>query len=501
MQLMSQFSTVLKKYVSKSDISIQTLSKTSGVDRSFIHHILTGKRIPADKEVLENIMRALTLVPAQADELRNLYFIERIGKDLYQRNLLIKNMLENLVGFDSSPPMIPTSYNHDFTAYPAATMLKGALNINTVLKAVLEEESSKENGYVKLLIQPDYQFLMDLLLTIGNSDTSLKIEHIFCLQKDTKEESDTLDNLTSFQSVLPLLLSCPHYEAYTYYDNIDSKFDTTSVFPYIIITSYIVIGISHNYQHAALYIDEGFHQVYHEIYSNIFRRCSPLAKKAIDPLEYYTQYSILNQVMSDGKNDLSFTSSLFAQPRLIFFLTNDYLNKYILDLPIKNEVKALLSKQSNLYYEKLKNGYEYTSFFTIEGLDAFWNTGRITEIPDEFYAPIKKEDCLNLLKKLYESISKTSYKACIINTSKLRITDKLVITAINETITFFMYIHPVKGMFHLALNEPGISASIFQFLTLLKESDFIYSEEETQKILLSKIEEFENELKERKREA
>jgi len=36
---------------------------------------------------------------------------------------------------------------------------------------------------------------------------------------------------------------------------------------------------------------------------------------------------------------------------------------------------------------------------------------------------------------------------------------------------------------------------------LLKEGDFIYSEEETQKILLSKIEEFENELKERKREA
>lgn len=53
---MSQFSKTLKKYVSSSNISMQALSKNSGVDRSFIHHILTGNRIPADKAVLENIM-------------------------------------------------------------------------------------------------------------------------------------------------------------------------------------------------------------------------------------------------------------------------------------------------------------------------------------------------------------------------------------------------------------------------------------------------------------
>lgn len=168
---------------------------------------------------------------------------------------------------------------------------------------------------------------------------------------------------------------------------------------------------------------------------------------------------------------------------------------------MKNEMIDMMLKRSNRYYEKLTNGYEYTSFFTIEGLDSFWKTGRITEIPEEFYTPIEKEDCLLLLKKLYDTIEQTSYTACLINTKKLKITERLVISAISETIIFLLYIHPVKGMFHVALNETSISASIFQFLTLLKESEFIYSEEETQKILLSKIEEFEKELKELKREA
>lgn len=316
---MSQFSTTLKKFVSKTNTSIQSLSRTSGVDRSFIHHILTGKRIPADKEVLENIMRALTLTPAQADELRHLYFIERIGEKQYSHNMLIKGLLENLVGFDSYSPQIPTTYKHDFTDYPAATMLTGSININIIIKAVLEEESSKEHGFVKLLTQPDYKFLMDILLAIGNSDTNLKIEHTFCLQKDLKDGSDDLYNLTAFQSVLPLILSCTNYNAYTYYDNIESKFDTTAVFPYLIITSDIIIGVSHNYQYAALYIDEDFYNAYTNIYENIFRKCSPFAKKVSDPIDYYMQYSTLEQIMSDDRDNLAFTSSLFPQPCLVFF--------------------------------------------------------------------------------------------------------------------------------------------------------------------------------------
>ncbi len=498
---MSQFSKTLKSFVGTSNLSIQALSKNSGVDRSFIHHILTGKRIPSDRAVLENIMRALALTPSQADEIRSLYNMEKIGENLFKRNALIKELLENLVGFDTTPPHIPSYYKHDFTHYPAATMLTGTLHINTVVKAVLEEESSKSQGFVKLIIQPDYKFLNDILLTLGNSGSPLQIEHVFCLQSDLKEDSENLYNIEAFQAVLPLLLSCPHYESYVYYDNIDSKFNSTTLFPYLIITSDIVIALTADYQNAALYIDEEFYDVYSDLFNNVLRRSSALAKKIIDPMDFYMQYSVYESGASERKEGLTFTSSLFSQPRLEYFLTDDILKRYIIDFPRKDEILKLMINRNHYYDEKLRSGYECTSYFTTEGLDAFWNTGLIAEIPAQFYHPLDKEDCLILLKKLYDSILHKSYKACIINTRKLRISEKFIISAMNEVNVFLMYKHPTNGTFHLEINEPSISMSFYQFLTLLGDSDMIYTEEETKRILLQKIDEYENELCKRKREA
>lgn len=491
---MSQLSKILKNHVSRLDISIQALSKSSGVDRSFIHHILTGKRIPADKDVLENIMKALTLTPTQSEELRRLYYIERIGECIFRRNVLVKNLLESLVGLDTTLPPIKSSYQHDFTSFPQSSAFSGTQNINTVIKAVLEEESTRANGYVKLIVQPEYRFLMDLLLTIGNMDSLLKIEHVFCLQKDIREKNENTYNLKALQAVMPLLLSCCCYEAYIYYDNIDSSLNVTSVFPYIIITSDKVIGISYDLQHATLFLDHSFHEVYSQVYQRIFRSCSPLTSRILDPMDFYMQHSVLELGVNDPKGGNSFTYSLFAQPCLVFFVNRELLNKYVVDFPQKEEVIDLMLKRSTYYCQKLLEGYEYTTFFTSEGLDSFWNTGRITEIPDEFYHPIDKEDCLALLKILYDSILHTSYNACILNPYKLRITDRLVISAVDESSIFFMYVHPTRGMFHFVFHEPSISMSIFNFLNFLKESELVFNRDETLAILHSKIKEYENEL-------
>lgn len=71
----------------------------------------------------------------------------------------------------------------------------------------------------------------------------------------------------------------------------------------------------------------------------------------------------------------------------------------------------------------------------------------------------------------------------------------------NEVNILFMYKHPTKGMFHIEINEPCISMSVFNYLLLLSESGYIYTQDETQKILLAKIEKYENELLYKKGEA
>ncbi len=49
---MSVFSEKLQECITRSNIKIASLSKISGVERSYIQKMLTGERIPGDPEVL-----------------------------------------------------------------------------------------------------------------------------------------------------------------------------------------------------------------------------------------------------------------------------------------------------------------------------------------------------------------------------------------------------------------------------------------------------------------
>lgn len=493
---MSCFSKTLKSHVSRKDISIQALSKTSGVDRSFIHHILSGKRIPADRLVLENIMKALTLTPIQAKELRKLYYIERNGESVYKRNLIVKELLESLKALqDYSLPPVKTIYQHDFSSFSQANAFSGSKDINTVIKAVLEAEASVEGGYIKLILQPDYHFLIDLLTTLGNTNTELEIQHIFCIQRDISKSNENIYNLKCLQAIMPLLLSCRQYEAFTYYDDVDSHLKVTSIFPYVILTSDKVIGISYDYQYATLFMDASLHEIYSRIFHDILHSSSPLAERVKESMDFCARYSLLETVGEDGKVPSSYAYSLSPQPCFMFFLTRVHLNKYITNLPFKETlIGNILSKGEN-YYKRIMNGYEYVSYFTLEGLDSFWQTGRITEIPEEFHNPLGKEDCLILLKTLYNNIQSTSYQAYIIDTEAFQIPDYMVLSAMDESSVFFMYLQSPVRTSHFLFRDPSISISVYSFLEYLKDSDMVYSREDTLDLLKSKILDYEEELR------
>jgi len=491
---MSHLSRALKAHIGKLNITIQALSKSSGVERSFLHHILTGKRIPANKDILENIIKALTLTPAQSEELRQLYSIDRLGSDVYKRILSVKNIIENFK--DISSPLIKSMYQHDFSCFSQSTVFSGSQNVNTVLKAVLENEAAKKNGYIKMIVQPDYRFLLELLQTLGSCNTALKIEHIFCFSKDFRENDENTYNLKCLETVIPLLFSCRHYDAYIYYGEINTSFQNICVFPYMVLTSDKVIGLSPDYSQATLFLDNKFHSIYLQTYQNLLSCCFPLTEKVINPLDVYTRYTGTNKSAEELKN-INITHSLYSQPCFMYFATQGLLEKYIADIPIKKEIIDFILRQGKNYKEKLANDFECCSYFTREGLDYFFKTGRIVELPDAFYTPLDKKDCLILIKLLYENMKNTSYRAHIINTDRFHVSGNIVVSALEGSYIIFIYTHLLSGdKYHLVFNEPSISSSFSSFLAYLKDSTLVYTEQKTLEILDARIIEYENELTE-----
>ncbi len=491
---MSNFSQTLKNFVSNQGITIQALSKISGVDRSFIQHILSGKRIPADITVLEKIMKALMLTPSQEQKLRHSYYVDRLGEDNYNRHLSVKDMIENIDTIkDSNSFTVNVNYKHDFSDFQPVNVLHGINDINYMLKAIIEAESTKKNGYAKLLIQPEHSFLLELLLTIGKN-SSLHMEHIFCLNKEVSVNSDNYQNLKYVKNVMPLLLSEADYNVFIYYDDLDVKFNNTSLFPYFIITSDKVIAISPNLNYALFYMTADVHQLYKTLYNDIYHLSIPLVEKVQDPLDYFNKYYQLELNKQESKNPNLATYSFLAQPCFMYFTNREQLSKYIYDFPQKDMVVSLMAKRSESYYQLLLNGHMFTSYFNEEGLDSFWSTGRISEAPDSFYSPITKEDCMKLLEDLYKNILETPYQAIAVDPDKLKISPYLSITAFNESMIFFMYIHPVKGPFNLIIQEQSIAYSFHSFLEYLKDSQLAFSKDKTLDLLKRKIQQYKLEL-------
>ena len=81
---MSSFAQKLKYYVEKSGQTIYSVSVTSGVERTMVHKMIKGDRIPSNKDIVLAIARTLLLSPSDTDELITAYEISLRGESAYQ---------------------------------------------------------------------------------------------------------------------------------------------------------------------------------------------------------------------------------------------------------------------------------------------------------------------------------------------------------------------------------------------------------------------------------
>lgn len=488
---MNDFAKVLRTHVRKLNIKIQSLSMASGVDRTLIQKMMKGERVPADPGIVDKLISVMMLTPNQAEELRSLYHIARIGKDIYSRHLLVKKLFESFGNYNkATTPLVKTEFQHKFLESSGDIVLNDIHEVNHIVKTVLEAESMNPKGKIKLIIQPEYTFLIELLSILGDNNPSLHIEHIFCLQKSVLEDDENRYNLDSIKNIVPLLISSCEYSPCIYYEDISAHVTNTSILPFMILTEDKAISLSHDYTSGILFQDPSVYRMLSRIFDSISLNTAPLLQKFTDPMEYYSYYSNLEVGYETLENNLGFKYSLFSQPCLMFFLTESLANKYVIDFPMKKELVELVTYRADAYLTMLKQGHEFTSFFSLAGLDNFWQTGRILEIPDSFYSPVEQEDCLALLKQLYDSSLHGSYSIQLINSNKFKLSPNLIISAISESSISFMCIHPKRGAIHFTLNEKSIAHSIFCFLEYLSGSEMLYSKSKSLSILKNKIDEY-----------
>lgn len=486
---MDTFSDELQTYIDNAGLKIQTLSKLTMIERTRIHKIISGDRMP-DEEMLERIISVLMLTPEQSIKLRKLYVIKKMGSSIYSRHMLVKNMIENMAISPIRNSEINLSFYHSMGDQDSYT-LYGTNEIQSTLKAVIEMEAARPSGKIMIIAQPGFSFLFDLLTILGQHKPELCIEHIMCLQQSTGEKDDNGYNISCLSAISPLLSSVLKYTPMVYYDNVTSHINSTSILPYIIMTEDCVLNISYDIKHAMFFRSRSFMEFYASVYRNIYNISTPMFNKLGSALDYLGHY--------ENTSAFSCNLNLFSEPCLGFFITRnkDMLNKYCLpNFPNRHELLNMYSQLMEKRYKKhIECNNIIESYFTIDGLDKFISTGRISELPDEYYIPFEKADRYKLLNEMYTHSRKGLFYPAIIDNRNFTVPENIVVaSAIVPSSASIVCIHHKFGPIAFDLNEQSLIYSIANFLVYLKKSDLVLSFEKTLEIIEDRLEKLKNEI-------
>lgn len=476
---MNKFAKALQGHVEHLGIKIQTLAKLSGVDRTYIHKILTGDRIPSDESLINRLTSAMMLTPEQTSELHKLYLIARMGEGVYARHMQVKDLFESIGRLpDGNSLSIKIEYACNLTGLPDASVVYGTHNINSAIKAVLEAEASKPAGHIKVIAQPEYGFLMELLTVIGGGRPELTVTHVMCLQQNKYDDNENRYNLECIKNIMPLIVSGCQYKPFSYYGDVKAQINAASIMPYLIITGDCVVNISYDLCHAAIFHCPDFIELYSSVYSNILNVSKPVITKLDTPLQHLSHYTDLDPTGA------GLTYSFFSGPCLAILFTPEIIKSHIApELPNKDEIVEIYSMRLKSYRNLLENGFRLTSYFTEKGILDFVNTGRIEEIPYEYYSPLDKMECCQLLAGMNELSAKGCYKPVIVDCQKFKMPDNLVVGAMSEKTVSLIYVHKLYGTMAFAFNEQSAAYSIYNFMEYLENSDLVLPDERTQAIL------------------
>ena len=477
---MSLFSEQLRGLIQERGLKIYAFAAECGTDRTLIHKILKGDRLPADRSVVEKFASVLLLDPQETERLIRNYRIAKMGEGVYARRRAVSEFFANI----DPPPAgggVPIPQTQPLRL-PSGGTVYGKLEVNRLIETVLEDEAARRNGRIQVLAQPEHAFLMEQLALVGIRREGLCIQHIICLENSLKERSSVY-NLNCLRRIMPVIAAGCQYSPRYYYDSVGSHFGNTCVMPYLILTSRLAVTLSADGSCAAVFDAPDYRELYRRIFDGLLEKSFPLTRVFHTPAEQMGYYMRLCADFEYIEYDF------MPDPCILFFADRSMLRRSI--SPALTADPAFL--KAGPAYVKGALGINRMQhirsiYFSQEGLEDFLATGRITEVPEECYSPLSFSDRYLLLRRLYKAALKGDYHPVLVDSKKIKIPKNLCSYFFHGGAVCFVYTAPGRNFTAFSVAEKSIFYAFQDFFSYLPESGDTFSEEETLSILKSVLE-------------
>ena len=279
-RMSQEIGTVLKEMIKEKNMTIFSLAKEVGVDRSTLQHFLSGKR-RLNLEDLQKIMVALNLSKDKKKLLYALYENEyddcealKNSHDIFALyNEISAQTNQKKMWIETEEYLVKTQL-----ASEKARIINGQVKIEGIIRSCFMEEMGRnEDAHVIMSINFKHYFLYELIMRIScHNHRCGKIQNIIPLVNKKKLGN----NLDILKTVLLLKsLTNIDYEPYYFYSGTKIYDDISIIVPNYFITSKQVITIDRDFESAIIYEDPEILDYYQNKSQMILRKCIPFVEK------------------------------------------------------------------------------------------------------------------------------------------------------------------------------------------------------------------------------
>lgn len=457
---MSKFSEHLEQCMMDSGMTESQLAKVSGFTRSYIALMKNGQRVSPDSAKMAKLLDMLNLPSDKYDEIWTEYIRARLGDSVYERNKAVIDFMESFGNISNTP--IKSFYQHEI---PNISMVDNRMDIEYLIKAVIEQEALKEDGNVRIIMQPDTPVLKNVLPVVCRNNRNLKIDHIICMDNQTGNGygKDELYNINMLKCLMPIVIfsDSENYKIYHYYDRVASHFSCTSLLPCMVLTQDYVINMNAAMDKGLIFREKEIVSLFDGIFQEHKRRCRMMFKRMENDEELFEflnhQACMENIVYTIGR-----------QPCIGMLKVYNIVKKYCIS---ENEKIHSLLENILIKKEKVFSGRQIkiVSYCTKKGLKRFAEEGIVDEFPLKICRKLDIYDRLNILQKLLAAIEQGKYELYLLEEQRIDFPSRLQISSYGLTDALILYMSEnEKNRF--ILKETSLTKILFEFF-----QDFVRS--------------------------
>lgn len=429
-----------EKYdVTNSEILLELSDSGNTISKSNLSHKLSGDRALSNNE-LNAIIRVISPSVAEEEQLRTLYKIYLFGERKYDEVLLINEYIEE---FDDETTVLFTYKPIELTEIADISDEK---LLADVVFSILSDVWTK--GKIKIFCQPEYKKMIDSLIYLSGISNSA-VEHIVCFNNDYKADSN-IYNIKCLKTLDKLVIKNHSHHIKYYYDKINSRANSFSIYPFFIIAGQYALLISYDFKIGYLIKENRFINCLSNEFDRIFSSSQELFSLIDSDLDYLKLCSELE----NGVRNRFYTLQYY--PCLIFNGNEDITRNCIKDsFEYKDNVITLIKKR----WETLDNVKGYHLYHPL-GMEEFLKTGLTIDMSGSIFKPVSLENRELLIKMIRKHHNQMIYE---INKSFLHIPKGLSMVCYDSGIVLISYKINNSNEARLVIKERSIYKSMLNF--------------------------------------